>query len=302
MSALPTAAEINHNQVMAGIGLTMAAYFLFSLNDAQTKLLVVGVSVWQILFFRSLSIFLLVLAIGRRPLLRRARDSRVKGRLLMRSVVLLAAWLCYYTAVRELQLAEATTLYFAAPLLVTLMAVPLLGERVSAARWLAVIVGFVGVVIACDPTGLTFSWASGLVLVAAALWALAFILIRLLARSESSLTQMLYGNGSFLLPTGIALPFVWTVPTTEEWLLIAGVSLASTLGQFTIMEGARRAPASAVAPFEYTALLWAFALGYLIWGDIPRPGVWIGAALIFGAGLAVIVAERRKRAVRPAQL
>lgn len=302
MSALTGTAEETQRTVLAGIALTMAAYFLFSLNDAMTKLLVAGVTVWQILFFRSLSILLLVLAIGRKAAVVRAARSGAKKALLLRSVVLLTAWLCYYTGIRDLQLAEATTLYFAAPLLVTLMAVPMLGETVSLARWLAVIVGFVGVVIACDPVGLSFGLPAALVLIAAALWALAFILIRLLSRSETSATQMIYGNGFFLLPTAVALPFVWVPPTAEEWLLIAGVTISSCLGQFTIIEGARRAPASAVAPFEYTGLLWAFALGYLVWGDLPRPGVWVGAGLILSGGLLVVLAERRKRAVRPAQL
>lgn len=302
MSALPATADDAQRTVLAGIALTMAAYFCFSLNDAMTKLLVVGVTVWQILFFRSLSILLMVLTLGRGRLLAEARRTTAKKALILRSVVLLTAWLCYYTGIRYLQLAEAATLYFAAPIMVTLMAVPILGEKVTAVRWASVLVGFVGVVIACDPTGLSFSWASVLVLVAAACWALAFILIRLLSRRVGTMTQMLYGNGSFLLPSGIALPFVWVTPTLEEWLLIAGVSLSSCLGQFAIIGGARRAPASAVAPFEYTALVWAFALGYLIWGDLPRPGVWIGAALIVGGGLLVILGERRKRAVRPAQL
>jgi len=282
--------------VLLGIALTVFAYFAFSVSDAITKWLVADLSVWQVLFFRSLTIVLLLLAIGRGPLLARARRSPARRDLLLRSVVLLSAWLCFYTAARDLQLAELVTLYFAAPLIVTLLAVPLLGERVTLPRWLAVTVGFVGVVVACDPGGVSFTWASALALFAAALWAFSFILIRRIARREQTLVQMLWGNGFFLIPTGFALPLVWQMPTLEQWGLMLGLSLSSCLGQFALVEGVRHAPASAVAPFEYSGLLWAFALGYLIWGDIPRHGVWLGAALILGSGLLVIFTERRRNA------
>src|SRR5687768_6189697 len=142
-----------NTSVLSGILLTMFSYFLFTLQDASVKWLVVALPVWQILFVRSVTIFAICLAIGRRPLLRSARHSPVLKPLFLRNLLLLAAWLSYYTAARDLGLAELTTLYYASPILITILAVPVLKEHVPPLRWVAVIVGFAGVVVATDPLG-----------------------------------------------------------------------------------------------------------------------------------------------------
>ncbi len=278
---------------MAGIGLTVLAYFVFSSHDAVIKWLVTATTVWQILFIRSAIILALCMAIGRGQLLARALATPLKTALVLRGVVLLAAWLCYYTAARDLQLAELTTLYFAAPILVVVLAIPLLGERVTAWRWAGVAIGFVGVVVAANPVGLGLSLPTLLVLAAALLWAFALVLVRRIALREATLVQMLYGNGFFLVATGLVLAFVWRTPDWAELGLMLAVGLLGALGQFTLIEGMRRAPASVLASFEYTALLWAFLLGFAVWGDVPRLAVFAGAALILAGGLLVVVTERR---------
>src|SRR5882724_13504020 len=136
---------------MAAIALAVVGYFLFSVQDAAVKWLVADHTVWEILLVRSLTITLLCLVIGRTPLARQVLVSTRKGPLLLRGVVILAAWLCYYSAARYLQLAELVTIYFAAPLMVTILSVWLLRERVSWQRWAAVALGFVGVIVTCDP-------------------------------------------------------------------------------------------------------------------------------------------------------
>ena len=287
--------SLETGQVAAGIGLTVLAYFFFSFHDALIKWLVVTLPVSEVLFFRSVFIVALALGRGRGALLQRAMTTSAKGPLLFRGVIILAAWLCYYTAARSLQLAELITLYFAAPILMTVLAIPLLGERVTAGRWAGVTLGFVGVLVACDPVGAGFSLPMLLVLIAAALWAYALILVRRIAREEGTLLQMLYGNGFFLLATGGMMPFLWQPPTPGELGLALGVGLFGAGGQFALFEALRRAPASVLATFEYTALLWAFLLGFLLWGDVPRAAVFWGAALIVLSGLLVIVTERRPR-------
>ncbi len=276
-----------------GIGLGVLAYGMFSMHDATIKWLVAEMPIWQVLFCRSLTIVIFCLALGRTKLLARARATPLKANLALRGVITLVAWLCYYSASRWLPLAQLLSLYFASPLAVTLLAGPLLNERVTPARWGSVLVGFAGIVMATDPLDVRLSWPAVLVLIAAALWGYGVILMRRIARRESSMLQMLYTNGTFLVATGIACAFTWQMPTWSEAGLLLAIGGIGGVAQFTLFEGCRHAPASVMATVEYTALLWAFILGYLIWGDIPVPAVFMGAGLILLAGLLLVLAERR---------
>ena len=286
------------DRVFAGIFLTSIAYLLFSLQDASIKLLVAALSVWQILFFRSLTILVGCVAIGGVRLLGQSARSRIVKPMLLRSFLILAAWLCFYTAAKELQLAELTTIYFAAPVIVTILSIPLLGERVPAIRWAAVLIGFAGVFVACDPARLGISAPVALVLAAAGLWALSIVLLRKIALDERTLVQLVLNNAFFLVIAGAPLAFFWQTPGFGQTMLMLSVGILGGLAQFALFEGMKRAPVSIIAPFEYTSLIWSFALGFLIWGDLPRVEVFYGAALIFSAGLIIILAERFKR--RPA--
>lgn len=276
-----------------GIGLGVLAYGMFSMHDATIKWLVAELPVWQVLFCRSLTIVVGCVIMGRTKLLARALATPLKPNLALRGAITLTAWLCYYSASRALPLAQLLSLYFASPLAVTLLAAPLLGERVTRARWCSVLVGFAGVVMATDPVDLHLSLATASVLIAAALWGYGVILMRRIARRESSMLQMLYVNGFFLLGTGIACVFTWQAPSWSELGLLLLIGVLGGLAQFALFEGCRHAPASVMATVEYTALIWAFILGFVIWGDIPVPAVFIGAGLILLAGLVLVVAERR---------
>lgn len=280
--------------VLAGVGLGIAGYGLFSLQDAAVKWLVDDYTVWQVLFVRSLTLTALLLLIARRKGLLGALRSRNKASLMLRALVILAAWLCYYNAARHLGLAELTTLYYAAPIFVTVLSIVMLKEQVHAARWIAIILGFVGVVVAADPAGRPDLLPAGLVLIAAALWAWSNILIRQIMAYETTLNQMLFGNGAFLVLTGVTMPWLWHAPDTEAWLLMIGLGILSGVGQFLLFEGFRLAPASAIAPCEYTSLAWAFLLGFLIWGDVPAQSVFLGAALILLASLVLVITEHRR--------
>ncbi len=282
------------SRVLAGILLTSVGYFLFSLQDASIKLMVVGFSVWQILFFRSATIVSICLAVGGRKLAADTIRSPVLWPMLLRSFVILSAWLCFYSAARDLQLAELTTIYFAAPIVVTVLSVWILKEIVPPVRWIAVFTGFIGVFIACNPLRIGFSVPVMLVLAAACLWALAIVLMRKIALGERTLVQIMLNNGFFLVIAGIPMLFLWQTPATWDLVLLVGTGIIGGVAQYSLFEGMKRAEASVVASFEYTSLVWAFALGWLIWNDVPRVGVFAGAVLIFSAGLLIILAERRR--------
>ena len=295
--ALPSAA--GERNVMAGIAFTTLAYALFTLHDTLIKLLTETISVWQIMFFRSLIICLGTAAMGRGELVRRCVATPAKGELILRGFLILGAWLCYYNAARTLQLAELTTLYFATPVLVTLLAIPLLGERIDQGRWIPVVLGFGGVIVASGVASFTLSLATGLAFSAAVLWAWATILVRRLALSEPTLVQMLYSNLFFVVVCGFVLAAEWQTPTQRELLLLVGVGVVGGIAQFCMFEGLRNAPASVLAPFQYSSLVWAFLLGWLVWGDWPRNEVFLGAAIILASGALAIWQQRRRAAMAP---
>lgn len=277
----------------AGILLTSFAYFLFSVHDGIIKLLVETTTVWQILFCRSLTILVGCFAMGGKGHLRETVASPVIKPLLIRSFILLAAWLCYFNAAKFLPLADITTLYFAAPVVAILLSIPMLGEHVTLPRWLAVGIGFIGVVIATDPTGMTIEWPVYLALLAACLWAFGTVLLRRTAMGARTIVQMTVTNFFFLVLTAPMAISAWVSPDNSAAMLLLAVGAMGGIGQLAFFEGMRRAPISVIAPFEYTALIWAFVLGYAIWGDIPGNNVIVGALLIASAGIIIILGERR---------
>ena len=277
-----------------GIGLGLLAYGLFCVHDAAIKWLVVTTPVWQVLFFRSATVLVATIAIGGRPLLHRTVATPLKRALAGRAVLMLTAWLCYYTASRSLPLGQLMTLYFVAPLIITVMAARLLKEQVTRARWAAVTIGFVGVLCASDPFGVTASWPTLLVLAAAVMWGYGIVLMRRIARQESSLLQMLFSNAIFMVATAVASAMTWHTPSGIELPLLLAVGVFGGVAQFSVFEAARLVPASVLATVEYSALLWAFLLGYAVWHDIPVPAVLVGAGLIVAAGVLLVVSERRR--------
>ncbi|WP_131113662.1 DMT family transporter [Lichenihabitans psoromatis] len=283
--------------VMKGIGLSAMGYACFSVQDATVKWLVSHYPVPEILMFRSLVIVAIALAIGGRRNLSALAHSRNKRALVVRAALILAAWMSFYNAAPFLGLAQLTTLYFAAPIIAVVLSIFVLGERVDGPRWIAVIGGFCGVVLASNPSATGGLVPVGMALFAACCWGLSVVLVRMISRTETTANQMLVSNGFFACACAIMVLWTWTTPDWFSLALMFGIGVAGGLGQFLLYEGFRYAPASVVAPVEYTGLLWAFIYGYAIWADIPKAQVFAGAGLIIASSLVMIWFERR-RAVR----
>lgn len=279
--------------VLAGIALACGGYSLFAMQDAVVKWLVADYAVPQILFIRSV----IIVGISSYVIRRNGHPSILKsphrGSLLLRAMLMLGAWLAYYSAARHLGLAEITTMYFSAPIMVVVLSIFVLRETVGPMRWLACLGGFVGVLLAANPGQAPSLVPAGMVLFAGFCWAWSTILVRLVSRSESTINQMLATSLAFVVTCGCALPFVWKWPDALGWTLMLGLGGVSALGQYLLYEGFRHAPASTLAPIEYTGLLWAFLYGYLIWSDIPGWNVIAGAALIAACSIALVWWERR---------
>jgi S-adenosylmethionine uptake transporter len=277
--------------VLRGIGLSLAGYFLFSLQDATIKWLASGFTAPEILLMRSLVVVPFCLVLFGPGVAPRALVSPMRFRLLLRSVVIVIAWAFYYTAARYLQLAELVTIYFSSPLLVAALAPIILKERVTLSRWASVCIGFTGVIVAVRPTHLHQPVPILLALAAAALWAYTSILIRQVVAAASTPVVMFVSNLTILVLCGALMPWLWQPPSWSQFGLMLLVGCFGMGGQFMSTEAIRLAPASVVAPISFSSLVWAFLLGFAIWGDVPDIAVFAGAGLILLSGAVVTGAE-----------
>jgi len=280
-----------------GLLLGVICYSLFAFHDALVKSVITELPVVQILFIRSFVIVLGCLAVGRRQLLVDLRQSSGKHLIMLRAVLTLGAWCMYYSTGRYLQLAEMTTLYYVAPIITLVLAVIFLRERITFPRIGAAVLGFVGVVVACNPAGLNFAWPELLVLAAAFLWGVAMIAMRSIPRSDSALAQIFAINALYVVVMGVASAFVWQPVDPRVFSIVLAVGLLGGAAQYILVEAARLVPAAVLGTVEYSALVWAFLFGYLGWHEIPAPYVYIGAVLIVAAGAFVAFSERRRGAM-----
>lgn len=277
---------------LQGIGLCTLGYAFLSLQDAAIKWLVADYSVVDILFWRSLVVVVACLLAGRRRLIQRAWRSPSRRLLVMRGLLSIIAWLLYYTAARDLTLAEMTTLYFSAPIMVTVLAAVILKERASGWQWLSLGIGFIGVLIACRPSNMTHPLPIVLTLLAAMCWAFTYIQLRQVDGETSVLEQMLITNVVFVLCMTLALPWTHTSVPTDAWLGMLGAGLVGGIGQFLLFASFQRATATVLAPFEYTGLIWAFLLSNLIWGTSMEVSLIVGAGLIAISGTLAMIFGR----------
>ncbi|MES2859569.1 MAG: DMT family transporter [Pseudomonadota bacterium] len=276
-----------------GIWLMLVSVGLFSLMDAGLKTLSAHYPPMQVAAMRGASSLPLVLAwalatVGPMPLL------RVRWPLhLLRGVLGIAMMASFVYALKRLPLSTAYSIFFVAPLLITALSVPFLGERVGPRRWGAIAVGLLGVLVVLRPTGEgVFTMAGLAVLVAALGYAVSAITVRVLARTDSTqaitfwlLALMAFGAGALALPG-------WVPLRIEDVWVIAAIGVGGALGQYAITEAFRLGEASLIAPLEYTALLWGLALDLALWGVLPDEVTWLGAAIIIASGLYLLRRER----------
>ena len=274
-----------------GIAFMVAGVTLFSVGDAMAKSLVATFSVVQILFFRSLvAVLLIVLVAFCRGAVGALKTTRPVAHALRAGAGILAV-ACFFFGLKYLPLADATALVFAAPLFMTLLSIPLLGEKVGAHRFAAVAVGFAGVLIVTRPGAGSAAAAALLPLAAAAAYALAMIATRRLAPTETSTSLIFSMALGMVAVTTPMVPFVWTDPGLADVALMASLGVVSTVAHLALVEAFRNAPVAVVAPFDYVAMVWAVLFGYLFWDELPDLAVWGGIAVIMGSGLYVLVRE-----------
>jgi drug/metabolite transporter (DMT)-like permease len=285
----------SRRETMAGILLMSVGVACLCMNDAIAKSLTASYPPVQIFFLRNLIAFpfavLLALKTGGRAALRSKRPAAH----LVRGVLWICATVLFFTSLKYLGLAEATALIFVAPVFITALSAILLKEQVGWRRWVAISAGFVGVLIAIRPGGATFQAASLLPVATAFVYALLMIGARWVDPRESVWTLLLYMTGTGALISALVVPFVWIAPRAEDVWLFLGIAAVGTAGMTMMTQAFRFAPAAVVAPLDYSALLWATALGWLVWGEIPDLVTYLGAAIIIASGVYIILRERNPR-------
>jgi drug/metabolite transporter (DMT)-like permease len=289
---------------LAGMAALALGIFVFSTQDAIIKSISGDYAVTQAIVIRSLVSLPILAAMVHAESGLRSLVSANFWALSARGVILLGSYTAYYMAFPALPLAEAIALFFVSPIFVTLLAGPLLGESVSLRSWLAVAIGFAGVLFILRPGSALFEPAALLSLFSAAAYASAMIFARKLGVSEPATVMAFYQNGAYLLGAIViaaicaglgltklghpSLDFLvrpWALPTSKDFLLMAACGVIAAIAMSLLTQAYRLAEANLVTVFEYTGMIWAPLWGFLFFGEIPRWTTLIGMALIVAAGL-----------------
>ena len=286
-----------------GIVYLCVGVLVFSLQDAIIKQVSGSYALTEVVGLRSLVGIPIVLALVLRNAGWRALFAPGWTSLFWRSAIMFGAYTSYYMAFPALPLADAVALYFTVPLFVTALAGPFLGERVDWKVWLAVLLGFAGVMIMLRPGSGLFEPAALLSLLSAALYGTAMLMARKLGITRSASVMAFHQNAVFLMgavtvaalvhffevsgqshPSLQFLTRAWTMPTLFDGALIATCGIVAAIGTVLLTNAYRVAPASTVTPFEYTGMLWAPLWGFLFFAETPRWTTLLGAAIVALAG------------------
>jgi drug/metabolite transporter (DMT)-like permease len=279
------------SSALAGIGLMLAGVFLFSINDALGKWLLADYTVGELLLVRSIVGLILLAPFVRQAGLAAFMSAPQRGLQIARVILSTLEVAMFFWAVTYLPLADCVTFYLASPIYVTALSVVLLGETVGWRRWSAVLVGFAGVVIALRPSAASLTLPALIALGGSFIFALLMIATRLLR--ETSNTVLVTGQVAGTLVFGaVASPFGWVTPTPFDFALLSLFGLLAMIALACINLSLKHAPASVVVPYQYTLIIWAIVLGYVVFGDVPDLFTLAGAAVIVAAGLYIFLREQ----------
>ncbi len=286
---------------LAGIGLMVLGIFLFCCNDALGKWLLGTYSVWQMLVIRSLAAMLIL-----SPFLwhegRAVLAAPRPWLQIIRVTLSTLESIMFFIAVTHLPLADTVTFYLAAPIYVTALSAMFLGEQVGWRRWSAVVVGFVGVMIALRPSAATLTLPALIAIVGSFFFAIFLIITRML-RGTSDVVMVSGQFLSMLIVAGAVAPFGWIKPSAVDFGLMMVLGVVAMTAFACVNRSLKLAPASVVVPYQYTMIVWAVALGWAVFGDVPDAFTLSGAAIIVVAGLYILwreqIVARREPTMEP---
>ncbi len=273
-----------------GIALAAVGAFLFVMQDSSIKWLSSSLGIIQILFLRNLIAMGLLssgAALTGRPI--KLKTANVKL-MVVRSLVGVVGWYCFFAGLKYLPLVTVMALFFSFPIFLTALSVPLLGDTVGPRRWVAVLIGFLGVLLITRP-GAALEWPMLYVLGASLSWAMVAILTRKLGKTESTSTMVFYALAAFVVIMAIPIYWVWETPNVNDLALVSLAALVGVVAQMCLIRVYSIAEPSVIGPIEYTGLVWAVLFGYVIWGDVPDVFTMTGGLIIAASGLYIIHRE-----------
>jgi drug/metabolite transporter (DMT)-like permease len=276
---------------MAGIGLMLTGIALFSINDALGKWLLATYSVGELLLVRSVTALILLAPFIRQAGIAAFTRAPRPGLQVLRVVLSTLEVAMFFWAVSYLPLTDTVTFYLAGPIYVTALSVVLLGEKVGWHRWTAVVVGFVGVLLALRPTAASVTLPALIALIGSMFFALLMTVTRLLR--ETANTVLIAGQIGGTLLFGIVMaPIGWIAPSLGDLALMSLFGVLSIIALACVNRALKLTAASVVVPYQYTLIVWAVVLGYLVFGDVPDALTLSGAAVIIMAGLYIFWREQ----------
>jgi drug/metabolite transporter (DMT)-like permease len=276
---------------VAGIGLMLAGIFLFSVNDALGKWLLGTYSVGELLLIRSAAALILIAPFVRQTGMAAFANAPTPTLQIFRVTLSTLEVAMFFWAVSYLPLADTVTFYLAGPIYVTALSVVLLREPVGWRRWSAVLVGFAGVLLALRPTAASLTFPALIALTGSMFFAVSMITTRMLRKTSN--TVLVAGQiGATLLFGIVTTPFAWVIPSARDFALMSFFGALSIMALACVNLSLKLAAASVVVPYQYTLIVWAIVLGYVVFGDIPDPFTLLGGAVIISAGLYIFWREQ----------
>ncbi|MCM5570409.1 DMT family transporter [Burkholderiaceae bacterium FT117] len=295
----PAAAGHQPYRPLLGILFMLTAASLFPVMNGLAKLMSQGYSSEQVVWARTVSHLVFMLALFVPKAGWRVVRTRRPGVQFLRSCMLIGSTFLYFTALKYVPMAQAASISFTAPLIVVMLAGPILGEKVTLSRIAAVLAGFAGVLVVIRPGSAVFQWASLLILGTATCYAIYQILTRRVAGFDPPETSAVYSAlvGSLLM--SLVVPFSWRTPTSAtDALLLVSLGVIGGLGHYCVARAMTYAPANFVSPFQYWQMIGSVAVGYLLFAEVPDAFTWLGAAMIIAAGIYVGISGQAGKAAR----
>lgn len=283
----------NRKAAIKGAGFMAVAGLLIAITHVLVRDLSSDVHPIQIAFFRNVVGFLMLVPF----LLRQDRvhwKSKQPKLQFIRAIIGTCAMLSWFTCLSMLPVADATAISFVTVLFITIGASIFLGEKVGVRRWTAIAVGFVGTLIIVRPGTEVFGPGAIIALGSTVFWAASMLCIKVLSRTDSSVTMVFYANVYFTIFSFIPALFVWSWPNQHALIMMVIIGVMATLAHLCMAQAMKLADATVVAPVDYTRLLWAAGIGYFAFGEFPDVWTWAGGTVIFLSTIYITYRESRR--------
>ena len=283
--------DASEKTVLNGIGLMIIASVLFSIMHASIKFMSTSMHPFVIVFFRNLFGLLVIapwfIQYGFNPL----KTKKMKLHL-ARSLFNVIAMMAFFYSLSIAPLADVASLAFTAPLFASILAVIFLKEIVGIKRGIAIAFGFIGALVVVDPIYSSINNGHLLVLLSASVWSVSLIIIKILGRTESSVTITSYMVIIMIPLSAIAAYFYWETPSLKELFFLMLIGVSGTGAQMLLAQALRQGDTSIIMPFDFLKLIWAVAIGYLFFFEVPSLNIWIGSMIIFLSTLYIAYREK----------